>query len=84
MTVDKVEAAKLKSGTWTTSWLPRMDHHCIPPEEVESASRTITAGMLLSFTAGGFKTNGAWNDLLPTYKFVDPRSFLREAWHGKP
>ena len=82
--VDKVETTLLRAGTWRSSWMPEVDHPSIAPEDVEVASRIITAGILLAMQAGAFHSNDTWNALLPDYKFEDAENFLKRAWYGKP
>ena len=82
--VEKLNADELKSGTFTNSWTPKLDHPSIPPEQVDMLSKFIVAGILLAISAKGFICSDEWNRLLPDYKFTEPEEFLSEAWRGKP
>ena len=81
--IDRVDPTLLRAGTWSSSWIPKVDHPSIAPENVEAASRVITAGILLAIQAGAFESSDAWNMLLPNYEFEDAEDFLKKAWHGK-
>ncbi|KAL4916498.1 hypothetical protein BDW62DRAFT_211905 [Aspergillus aurantiobrunneus] len=43
-TVERIKAADFDAGTWEASWLPRIDHLSIPPEQVELFFKIGTAG----------------------------------------
>ena len=79
-----MKADELEGGAWKTSWIPKLDHPSIPPEQVEMFSRIIVAGILLAVSAKAFECSDEWNRLLPGYKFTQPEEFLSEAWRGKP
>lgn len=82
--IEKLKADELESGAWKTSWVPKLDHPSIPPEQVDMFSRIIVAGLLLAISAGAYSCSDEWNRLLPDYKFAQPEEFLSEAWRGKP
>lgn len=82
--VEKVKTDELESGAWATSWVPKLDHPSIPPEQVTMFSRIIAAGVLLAISAKAYRCSDEWNQLLPDYEFTQPERFLSEAWHGKP
>jgi hypothetical protein len=82
--VDKVPTDAMEDGTWSSSWLPKVDHPSIPPEHVEMASKTVTAGILLAIKDGAFECGNVWNKLLPGYDFESAEAFLKKAWAGKP
>ena len=83
-TIEKLKADELASGTWHASWLPKLDHPSIPPDQVAIFSRIIVAGFLLAASAQAYSCTDEWNGLLPDYKFTQPEDFLSEAWRGKP
>ena len=83
-TIEKLKADDLSSGTWNASWLPKLDHPSIPPEQVATFSRIIVAGFLLAASAQAYSCTDEWNRLLPDYQFTQPEEFLSEAWRGKP
>ncbi|MCJ1416734.1 hypothetical protein MMC32_003072 [Xylographa parallela] len=82
--VEKLKADELESGAWKSSWIPKLDHPSIPPEQVSMFSRIIVAGILLAISAKAYSCSDEWNQLLPDYKFTQPEEFLSEAWRGKP
>ena len=82
--VEKLKADELQSGSWETSWVPKLDHPSIPPEQVEMFSKVIVAGFWLATSAKAYGCSDEWNRLLPDYKFTQPEKFLSEAWSGKP
>ena len=79
-----MNAEELESGAWKTSWLPKVDHPSIPPEQVAVLSKTIVGGLLLAISAKAFQCSDEWNRLLPDYKFTQPEEFLSAFWRGKP
>ncbi|KAF3044153.1 hypothetical protein E8E12_010451 [Didymella heteroderae] len=82
--VTKIEAKLLQAGDCNSPWLPKVKHPSIPPDAVDFASKSVTAGLLSAIDAGAFQSNDAWNGLLPDYKFKDAEGFLEKAWSGKP
>ncbi|MCJ1320898.1 hypothetical protein MMC15_006239 [Xylographa vitiligo] len=82
--IERLKADELDSGTWNSSWMPRLDHPSIPLEQVDMFSRIIVAGLLLAISAKAYSSSDEWNQLLPDYKFTQPEDFLSEAWRGKP
>jgi hypothetical protein len=82
--VERLSADELKSGTWTSTWVPRVDHPSIPKDQIEIFSKLGTAGILLAIPAGALAVTDEWNRLLPDYKFTQADEFLSKAWHGKP
>lgn len=83
-TIEKLKVDELESGTWKASWIPKLDHPSIPPEQVVTFSRIIVRGFLLAASAKAYSCTDEWNRLLPDYKFTQPEDFLSEAWRGKP
>ena len=82
--IEKLKADELESGVWKSSWVPKIDHPSIPPEQVAMLSGTMVASILLAISANAFSCSDEWNRLLPDYKFAQPEEFLSEAWRGKP
>ena len=82
--VERLNADELKAGTWTSSWLPIVNHPSIPQDKVEIFSRIGTVGILLAIPAGALAVTDEWNRLLPDYKFTQADEFLSDAWQGKP
>ncbi|MCJ1401942.1 hypothetical protein MMC11_005159 [Xylographa trunciseda] len=82
--IEKLKADELESGEWKSTWIPKLDHPSIPPEQVDMFSKIIVAGMLLAISAKAYSCSDEWNRLLPDYKFTQPEEFLSEAWGGKP
>lgn len=82
--VERFKPDELESGTWNASWVPKLDHPSIPPEQVDFFSKVIVAGLLLAISAEAFRTSDEWNRLLPDYKFTQPEEFATKGWHGKP
>jgi hypothetical protein len=82
--VEKLKAEDLENGNWQTSWIPKVDHPSIPPEQVEAFSKVGVAGILLAISANAFTVSDEWNRLLPEYKFTQVEDFLTTAWSCKP
>ena len=82
--IERVKAEELENMSFATSWVPKLDHPSIPPEQVDFFSRVIMSGFLLAIKDGEYNCSDEWNRLLPEYKFTQPEKFLTEAWHGKP
>ena len=82
--IEKLKADELESGSWKTSWIPKLDHPSIPPEQVDVFSRIVVASLLLGISARAYSCSDEWNRLLPDYNFTQPEDFLSKAWHGKP
>jgi hypothetical protein len=78
-----VTAHAFGTGEWNTSWVPKINHPSIPPEQVEVLSRIFTAGILLAMHDKAYQVSDEWNRLLPDYKFTDTEDFLTKAWYGK-
>lgn len=81
--IQKVTAHAFETGEWKTSWVPKINHPSIPPEQVEVLSRSFTAGILLAIHDKAYQISDEWNRLLPDYKFTDTEDFLTKAWRGK-
>lgn len=81
--VESFSKAELEAGTWEPSWLPKMDHPSIPPEQVETMSKIGAAGISLGLSNGSFRASDEWNRILPESRFVKAGEFLEEAWKGK-
>ncbi|PYI05403.1 NAD(P)-binding protein [Aspergillus sclerotiicarbonarius CBS 121057] len=82
--IERVKAQGLETGTWEASWVPKLDHPSIPPEQVDGFSKSFVGGILLAISAGGFEVSDEWNRLLPDYKFTPMEQFLSDAWREKP
>jgi hypothetical protein len=82
-TVETVSKAGLEAGTWEASWVPKVDHPSIPPEQVETMSKIVVAGISLGLLKGSFRASDEWNRLLPDFRFARAGEFLEEAWRGK-
>ncbi|KAL2825681.1 NmrA-like family-domain-containing protein [Aspergillus pseudoustus] len=82
--IERVEAANFEAGTWETSWVPRIDHPSIPPEQAEYFAKIGTAGIALGISGGSFAVSDEWNRLLPEYEFTHLEPFLTGIWEGKP
>jgi hypothetical protein len=82
--IERVKASDFEAGTWETSWIPRVDHPSIPPEQVDFFSKLGVAGISLAISAGAFAVSDEWNRLLPDYEFTALEPFLRGVWEGKP
>ena len=74
----------MADGTWTSPWLPKVEHPSIPPKHVEMASKTVIAEILLAVKEKAFESGDEWNKLLPDYEFTGAEAFLKQAWAGKP
>lgn len=81
---DKLEVDDLKAGAVESSWLPKVDHPAIPPEQADALAGMFLAGMSLGISCGALNVSDEFNQLFPDYNFVQPRDFLLEAWEGKP
>ncbi|KAJ4367257.1 hypothetical protein N0V83_006838 [Neocucurbitaria cava] len=82
--VEKLKASDLEAGTWSSSWVPKLEHPSISPEQVEVISKGLTAGLVLAFGDEVFHSSEEWNKLLPDYEFEDAKTFLAKTWQGKP
>jgi hypothetical protein len=66
-----------------SSWLPKIDHPSLTPEEIETQAATMTAGIVLGLSAGSFSVSDEWNKLIPDFEFTKAEDFLAEFWRGK-
>lgn len=82
-TLYKFPKADLEAGTWEPSWVPKIDHPSIPPEQVEPMSKLVSAGLSLGLLEGAFRASDEWNRILADFRFVKAGEFLEEAWRGK-
>ncbi|KAJ6000669.1 NAD(P)-binding protein [Penicillium waksmanii] len=82
--VERVKAQDLQNGTWSTSWVPRIDHPSIPREQIDAMSRIVCAGILLATHDGAYSVSDEWNRLLPSFQPTPIEKFLAESWHDKP
>jgi hypothetical protein len=82
--VTELDVEDLKNGTWTSPWLPTVEHPTILPEHREEASRAMVPSLLLAFKTGGFEVGDEWNRLLPDYEFTGAEEFVEREWRGKP
>lgn len=64
--------------------MPKVDHAAIPPDQADALAGMLLAGFTLGISVGALNVSDEWNQLLPDYKFVQPRRFLSEAWQDKP
>lgn len=82
--MEKLKLEDLKDGIVKSTWMPIVSHTAIPPKQAKSLATTLLSGMTLGIAAGALHVSDEWNQLLPDYKFTQPRQFLSEAWDGKP
>ncbi|KAH7384425.1 hypothetical protein DE146DRAFT_760194 [Phaeosphaeria sp. MPI-PUGE-AT-0046c] len=82
--ITRLKAEDLKNGTWTSPWLPKVEHPSIAPEHVEAASKMMVPHLLLAFKDGSFTCSDEWNKLLPDYHFEQADDFAQREWRGKP
>ncbi|KAL2810279.1 NmrA-like family-domain-containing protein [Aspergillus granulosus] len=82
--IERIKAADFEAGTWETSWIPRVDHPSIPPEQVEFFSKLGVAGITRAISSGAFAVSDEWNKLVPEYEFTRVEPFLEGVWDGKP
>lgn len=81
--IEKVKVGDLENGTWETSWVPKLDHPSIPPEQVDFLSKMMCSSLLLAIHDGALSVSDEWNRLLPEYQFIPIEEFLAEAWQDK-
>ena len=82
--VEKLKFEDLKDGIVKSTWLPKVSHPAIPPEQADALAGMFLAGMSLGISVGALNVSDEWNRLLPDYKFIQPHQFLSGAWQGKP
>lgn len=82
--VEKLKVDDLKAGIVKSTWLPKVIHAAIPPEQADALAGTLLAGMTLGISVGALNVSDEWNRLLPDYKFIQTHQFLSKAWQGKP
>jgi hypothetical protein len=82
--VERLKADDLKAGVVKSSWLPKIDHPSLTPEEVETLAAAMTAGIVLGLSAGAFSVSDEWNKLIPDFEFTKAEDFLADFWRGKP
>ncbi|KAH8703547.1 hypothetical protein BGW36DRAFT_288746 [Talaromyces proteolyticus] len=83
-TIEKMKAEDLQAGVVKSTWLPKVDHPAIPPEQVDALSASFVSGVLLGMSAGAFRVSDEWNRLLPEYEMTGAEDFLADAWRCKP
>ena len=71
------------SGTVATTWLPKITHSAIPPDQADTLAEKFLVGMTLGIVKGALSVSAEWNDIFPEYEFTQPREFLTRAWKGK-
>lgn len=81
--VDRLDVNDLKAGKPKASWLPQAGHPAFSRDQFEALSGRLVSGILLGISAGEFEVSDEWNRLLPSYRFVDAESFLKNIWHKK-
>lgn len=81
--VETFSKKDMESGSWESSWMPRIDHPSIPPEQIEAMSKIGTAGISLGLGDGLFSVSDEWNRILPGFQFTKAGEFLENAWRGK-
>lgn len=81
--VDRLKVDDLKAGLVKSSWLPKVSHPAIPPEQADALAGMFLAGMSLGISCGALNVSDEFNQLFPDYYFVQPRDFLLAAWQGK-
>lgn len=82
--MERIKAEDFEKNTWTSSWVPKLDHPSIPLDQVDVYSKMGAACILLAISAGAYNCSDEWNHLLPDYEFTQPEEFLTAAWRGKP
>ncbi|CAI7645301.1 unnamed protein product [Penicillium manginii] len=82
--VERVKVQDLQNETWSTSWVPRIDHPSIPKEQIDVFSRIVCAGILLATHYGAYSVSDEWNRLLPSFQPTPIEEFLAEWWNDKP
>lgn len=82
--IEKLKTDDLKAGIVKSTWLPKVSHPAIPPEQAGALAGMFLAGMSLGISCGALNVSDDFNRLFPDYEFVQPRQFLLEAWQGKP
>lgn len=78
--VEALHAEDLKKGVVKASWMPRMDHPSVPPEQVDQLAAAFLSGAMMGIGAEALRVSGEWNRLLPDYKFTGAEEFLCEEW----
>ncbi len=81
--VETFSKKDMEAGSWESSWMPRIDHPSIPPEQIEAMSKIGTAGISLGLGDGLFSVSDEWNRILPGFQFTKAGEFLENAWRGK-
>ena len=79
-----MKAEDLKAGTWKGSWVPKLDHPSLTPEQAEMLSPMMNAKILLAISEKAYRVSDEWNRLLPDYEFTGAEEFLTKAWSDKP
>jgi hypothetical protein len=79
-TVEALQADDLKNGDVKASWMPRMDHPSVPPEQIDQLAAAFLSGAMMGIGAEALRVGDEWNRLLPEYKFTGAEEFLTEAW----
>lgn len=72
---DDVRADKIHS-----SWLPLFQDPNLPQEVIETFSKVILKGSLLSGISKSWVVSDEWNRLLPDYNFTSAEEFLEKVW----
>lgn len=81
--VERLKTDELKVGVVQSSWLPRVNHPGLSPEQIKALATMLLPGMLFSISAGCMKVTDEWNQLLPDYKFTKTEEFLSAVWCDK-
>lgn len=84
ISVDKLRIDDLKAGVVKSSWLPKVSHPAIPPEQADALAGMLLAGMSLGISCGALNVGDEFNQLFSDYEFTQPHEFLLKSWHGKP
>lgn len=82
--VTALKEEDVRAGNIHSSWIPKIVHPSIPPEKIDSISKVILIGSLLSGIRECWAVSDKWNQLLPDYKFTDAEEFLSKHWAGRP
>jgi hypothetical protein len=86
-TIDKVKLEDLEAGNLKASWTLGKRHPSFTEDQANQLAamiKTVLIGTLLSSAKGAWDVSGAFNQLLPDYKFTHIEEFLERVWKGQP
>ncbi|KAK1756298.1 hypothetical protein QBC47DRAFT_451855 [Echria macrotheca] len=81
--VEKLSEQSLLDYTAEPTWVPRIEHPSLKPEQVESLGKVFLKGLLLGMKEGNFVVSDTWNRLLPELELTRAEAFLAPIWTGK-